>query len=129
MKILIKLGSNKTNGFYNVDSEKEYTELQHGRLPHLVLSILSDLEKEFPYNSTGFCCKNFVSNRLLRSDIADELKFDDYGYQVSLNSLLKDFLNAGLVQGKVKQNDWARVKITDSGKKFLKYNIKEKCEK
>ena len=56
-------------------------------------------------------------------EIGEELKFDEYGYQVSLNSLLKDFLNAGLIEGKVRMNDWSVVKITSLGKKFLQLNV------
>ena len=125
MKVQVKLGTKKSGGFYNFDVEKEYTELQKGRMPHLVLQILADLEKEFPGNFKGFCGKRFISSRLMRSDIGEDLKFDDYGYQVSLNSLLKDFLKAGLIQGRVRTADWSTVKITSLGKEFLKYNIKD----
>lgn len=123
MKVQVKLGTKKSGGFYKVDCEKEYTELQKGRMPHLVLQILADLEKEFPGNFKGFCGKSFISHRLMRSDIGEELKFDSYGYQVSLNLLLKDFLSAGLVEGRVRTNDWSTVKITKLGKEFLKNNI------
>lgn len=119
----IKLGTSKKGGFYHIDVEKEYTQIQKGRMPELVLQILVDLQKEFPGNFTGFCCKNFVSHRLMRTEIGEELKFDEYGYQVSLNSLLKDFLNAGLIEGKVRMNDWSVVKITSLGEKFLQLNV------
>lgn len=119
----IKLGTSKKGGFYHIDVEKEYTQIQKGRMPELVLQILVDLQKEFPGNFTGFCCKKFVSHRLMRTEIGEELKFDEYGYQVSLNSLLKDFLNAGLIEGKVRMNGWSVVKITPLGKKFLQLNV------
>ena len=67
----IKLGTKKKGGFYHLDVEKEYTQIQKGRMPELVLQILADLQKEFPGNFTGFCCKQFVSHRLMRSDISE----------------------------------------------------------
>lgn len=121
--INVKLGSK--HGFWNdEDVTKEYTEIQEGRMPHLVLSELLRLKKEYPTNLTGFCGLTKLSKMLSLSNIADELKFDDYGYQVSLDIMLKDLKKAKLIEGYVGNKSYATVKITDLGIKFLQNNTK-----
>jgi len=122
--IKVKLGYK--NGFWNdEDVNKEYTEILEGRMPYLVLKELLDLKEQFPGNVTGFCGKDKLSRMLMRSDIADELKFDDFGYQVSLDLMLKGLKKGKLVQGYVGKSNWATVKITDLGIEFLKNNVIE----
>lgn len=122
--INVKLGSK--NGFWHIDEvNKEYTEIVSGRMPHLVLNELYRLKLENPSNINGFCGKDKLSRMLMRSDIADELKFDEYGYQVSLDLMLKDLKKAKLVDGYVGNANWATVKITDLGISFLENNVIE----
>lgn len=122
--IKVKLGSK--NGFWHdEDVNKEYTEILEDRMPHLVLKELLDLKTQFPGNVTGFCGKDKLSRMLMRSDIADELKFDNFGYQVSLDMMLKDLKKGKLIEGYVGKSNWATVKITDLGIEFLKNNVIE----
>ena len=110
----IKLGSSRSRGFYSIDVEKEYTEIQKGKMPYLVLSLLSESPLRI---GLGFNILT-LSDRLI--DIRPDLATDEYGYSSTLPSLLKDF-----AKGKLVTYNRSSVKITELGLQFLKHNVKE----
>jgi hypothetical protein len=112
--IMVKLGGNSERGFYP-ETNKPYTEIVKGKMPHNVLSILSNdiISLELGLSELT------ISDRLLI--VQPDLAVDDYGYSTTLPMLLKDFIKGELVE-KCKNG---KFKITKIGLLFVKHNTKK----
>jgi len=113
-KVQVKLGSSSSRGFYSPDIEKEYTEIQEGKMPHTVLGILQRniVTIELGITELG------LSDSLLK--VRPDLAVDEYGYSSTLPSLLKDFTKSKLVT-----LERGKYKITKLGVEFYKNNVQE----
>jgi len=111
-KVQVKLGSSKSRGFYSMDIDKPYTEIQANKMPYNVLSILQSdiISREIGVTELT------LSDKLLR--IQPDLAVDQYGYSSTLPILLKDFIAADLVF-----KDRNKYRITSLGIEFFKSNI------
>jgi len=110
--INVKLGrSNARHGFYKINVEKEYTEIQKNKMTYNVLNAMSN----FAMNELGMH-ELTLAERVL--EIQPELSHDEYGYLTTLPSLMKDLVAGGLV-------DYAKngSRITKLGRKFLENNV------
>ncbi len=112
--IQVKLGSSTFKGFYSMDVEKVYTEIQKDRMPYNVLSILSESTLRVELGMSELS----ISDNLL--SIQPELAVDQYGYSSTLPILLKDF-----IKGKLVQKSGSKFKITPLGIDFLKNNTRD----
>lgn len=119
MKVQIKLGSGKSYSFYNIDTNKEYTEIKHGKMPWNILNILNETVGSLKYLGLH---ELTLTERLL--DVQPELTVNEFGESSSLPMLLRDFKKANLVEfiGNTGRNEYKKIKITKLGIKFLKNN-------
>ena len=122
-KVQVKLGSGKRYSFYNIDSDKEYTEIQANKMPWNVLTILdeaNDALKHFGMHEMT------LTERLL--DVQPELAVNEHGESSSLSILLRDFIKGNLVEltnPGASRSEYKKVKLTKLGKEFLTHNVLE----
>jgi len=115
--IKVKLGSTGY-GFYNSDTDKEFTTIQKDKMTYNVLTILSA--------DRGIRLQGTIEKKLSDSllELQPDLAVNDYGESTTLQSLLKDLRKGDLVE----ENDnyqSSKVQITDLGISFLKHNVIE----
>lgn len=99
--------------WYHNATAKNYTEVQEGKTPHVLLDIL----KENKY-AGRMSPKLSLNNEIL--DQRPDLVTDEYGEWVSFDRLLSSLENGKLVE--CSGTNW---EITPMGEQFLKNNIIE----
>ena len=107
----VKLGKGNKHGFYHDDVAKDYTEINEGKMPHIVLQILEEAGQ--------FGIHEVQLNQKL-TNLRPDLVTDQYGYSKTLPMLERDFEKGALIEHR-KGN---YTTLTPLGKSFLAHNVR-----
>lgn len=117
--IQIKLGSTKTNSFYKLDTERDFTMIQEGKMTYNTLSILSSTEM---IKAFGLLLPD-LSDRLLEEQPGLAVN-EETGVSTSLKLLIKDLEKGKLISVDYRGSGLSpKIKITQLGCCFLKHNV------
>ncbi len=109
--INVKLGKGNKHGFYHDDVTKAYTEINEGKMPHIVLQILKDAGQ--------FGIHEIQLNQKLMA-LRPDLATDQYGYSKTLPLLERDFVKGALMENR--KGNYST--LTPLGSSFLANNVR-----
>lgn len=109
-QVHVSLSRGKGQGFYP-ETDKDFTEIQEGKLPWNVLDIIINESMSKDY---GMHRGRIHEMALYRQP---ELATDEWGESKSVDTLLKDFMRGGLIK-----DNYGKYAITKTGEQFFKYN-------